>query len=84
MKRRILVIDDDPSICELLKLELEERDFEVVTENTAEAALRTLGAEDFGVVISDINMRGMTGVELCERAVALRADTPVVVMTVEG
>jgi two-component system response regulator HydG len=81
MERRILVIDDDASMCELLKLELEGRQYQVVTETSPEAALRTLGTEDFGVVITDINMRGMSGVELCARVVALRENTPVIVMT---
>ncbi len=81
MKHRILVIDDDSSMCELLKLELESRDYEVVTETSPEAALRTLSTEDFGLVISDINMRGMSGVDLCRRVVVLREEMPVIVMT---
>lgn len=81
MERRILVIDDDTSMCELLKLELESRNFTVVTETSPEAALQTIGTTEFDVVVSDINMRGMNGVELCRRVVALREELPVIVMT---
>jgi DNA-binding NtrC family response regulator len=81
VNRRILVIDDDPSMLETLRAELEHRQFEVVTQVSAEAALQRLGEEPFGAVLSDINMSGMSGVDLCRRAVALREDTPVIVMT---
>ena len=81
MERRILLIDDDATTCELMKLELASREYDVVTLTSADAALRQLAAEDFGVVITDINMRGMTGVDLCRQVVALRQETPVIVMT---
>jgi DNA-binding NtrC family response regulator len=79
--RRVLVIDDDPSMLELLRAELELRQFEVATETSPEAALRVLGERDFDAVLSDISMRGMSGVDLCREAVTLREDTPVIVMT---
>jgi DNA-binding NtrC family response regulator len=81
VQRRLLVIDDDPTVCELLDLDLSRRKYSVVTHTSPEAALEQLATEDFGVVISDINMGGITGVELCRRVVALREDTPVIVMT---
>ncbi|MDP9001567.1 MAG: sigma-54 dependent transcriptional regulator [Myxococcota bacterium] len=81
MERRVLIIDDDQSMLELLSAELEQRQYEVVTHMTPEAALRQLADQDFGVVLSDINMRGMSGVDLCREVVTLREDTPVIVMT---
>ena len=81
MKRRILVIDDDATICELLHAELERREYEVVTKLSAEDAIRTLTSEDFDVVLADINMRGMGGVDLCREIASLREDVPVVLMT---
>jgi two-component system response regulator HydG len=81
MKRRILVIDDDATICELLHAELERREYEVVTKLSADDAVRTLTSEDFDVVLADINMRGMSGVDLCREIASLREDIPVVLMT---
>ncbi|HEY1696995.1 MAG TPA: sigma-54 dependent transcriptional regulator [Polyangiaceae bacterium] len=81
MTRRLLVIDDDPSMLDLLRVELGERGFDVVSKSSPEAALKTLTEEDFSVVLTDINMAGMTGVDLCREAVRLREDTPVIVMT---
>jgi DNA-binding NtrC family response regulator len=81
MDRRVLIIDDDPSMLELLRAELEQRGYEVVTETSPEAALRLLARSDFGVVLSDISMHGMSGVELCREVGTLREDTPVIVTT---
>jgi len=78
---RILIIDDDPSMLEMLRADLQHRRYEVVTHTSPEAALRQLADDDFGVVLSDISMRGMSGVDLCREVVALREDTPVIVMT---
>jgi two-component system response regulator HydG len=76
-----LIIDDDPSMLELLSVELQHRGYDVVTKSSPEGALRTLAEGDFGVVVSDISMRGMSGVDLCREVVTLRGDTPVIVMT---
>ena len=79
--RLILVIDDDASMLEMLRAELEHRHYNVVAHASPEAALRDLADRDFGVVVSDISMRGMSGVDLCREVVTLREDTPVIVMT---
>jgi DNA-binding NtrC family response regulator len=79
--RRVLIIDDDPSMLEMLRAELEHRSYQVVTQTSPEAALRELADGDFGVVLSDLTMRGMSGVDLCREVVLLREDTPVIVMT---
>jgi two-component system response regulator HydG len=81
LDRSVLIIDDDASMLEMLRLELEQRDYQVTTQASPEAALRQLSEADFGVVLSDISMRGMSGVDLCREVVALRKDTPVIVMT---
>jgi DNA-binding NtrC family response regulator len=81
VERRILIIDDDPSLLELLRGELEHRGYEVLAEESPEAALQALTAQDFGVVLSDISLRGMTGVDLCREVVTRREDTPVICMT---
>jgi DNA-binding NtrC family response regulator len=81
VEARILIIDDDPSVLEVLRADLERRHYEVVTNTSPEAAIRQLADHDFGVVLSDISMRGMSGVDLCREVVALREDTPFIVMT---
>jgi two-component system, NtrC family, response regulator AtoC len=84
MSGRILVVDDDQAMCELIASALGKRGFEVVWRTSADEAFALVQAEDFEVVISDLNMRGMSGIDLCERIVANRPDIPVVVVTAFG
>ena len=84
VNRSVLIIDDDRSMLDTLRAELERRSYEIVTHTSPEAALRELGERDFGVVLSDLNMRGMSGVDLCREVVLLREDTPVILMTAFG
>jgi len=79
--RRVLIIDDDPSLLALLRAELESRSYEITTRTSAEEGLQALAEQDFGVVLSDLTMQKMSGVELCREVVTLREDTPVIVIT---
>jgi DNA-binding NtrC family response regulator len=79
--RRVLIIDDDAGIVDLLCAELEPRSYEVVGLTSPEAALEELTDRDFGVVLTDLHMDRMSGVDLCRAVVLLREETPVVVMT---
>jgi DNA-binding NtrC family response regulator len=84
MRPRVLFVDDDRAMCELAVLALAQRGFEVVAETTGPAALALVGREDFEVVVTDLAMAGMNGLELCARIVASRADIPVIVVTAFG
>jgi two-component system response regulator HydG len=84
VERRVLIIDDDKSMCEVLQAELEKRGFGAVTATTPDEGVRKLNEDDFGIVLTDINMSGMSGVDLCRQIVESREDIPVVVMTAYG
>ena len=81
---RSLIVDDDQSMCDLLAVGLKKRDFEPVCVTSAAAAFEVLAAEDFDVVVTDVNMRGIGGIELCKHVVAHRPDVPVIVITAFG
>ncbi len=81
MERRILIIDDDRSMCEVLEVELRRRDYDVTSVNSPQDAIALFERDDFGVVVTDVNMSGMTGVELCKLLIARREDMPVIVVT---
>ncbi|HXX69664.1 MAG TPA: sigma-54 dependent transcriptional regulator [Polyangiaceae bacterium] len=81
MQRGILIIDDDRSMCDVLESELRRRDFDVTTATTPSEALAIFERGDFGLAITDVNMAGMSGVELCKQLVARREDMPVIVVT---
>src|SRR5262249_23611722 len=79
-----LVVDDDPAMCELVQSALERRGYDVTTTQNADQALHLLQDKDFDVVATDLNMKGMSGIDLCRKIVANREDTPVVVITAFG
>ncbi|HXN30911.1 MAG TPA: sigma-54 dependent transcriptional regulator, partial [Polyangiaceae bacterium] len=81
MERRILIIDDDRSMCEVLEVELRRREFDVTWVTSPHEALARFEREDFGLVITDVNMADMSGVELCRQLVGRREDMPVIVIT---
>ena len=84
MSGRILVADDDRSMCELLQAGLVRRGFEVTWRTDAAEALAVMSEGDFDAIVTDLNMPGTNGLELCERVTANRPDVPVVVITAFG
>src|SRR6185437_3367023 len=78
---RILIVDDERPILLTLAANLELDDFEVATAESGAAALELLARETFDLVLSDVRMPGMNGVELFRRIRQLRPDCPVVLMT---
>jgi two-component system response regulator HydG len=81
---RILIVDDDASLCELLAEGLGQHGFACQWVTSSLLALERVGREEFDVVVSDINLPGMTGIELCKRIAENRPDLPVVVITAFG
>ena len=84
MSRRVLVVEDDAAMRDLLGRNLQRRDFEVVTAPNGDEALTLMAASDFDVVVTDLNMPRLNGVQLCERITLSRPDIPVVVVTAFG
>ncbi|HEY3816865.1 MAG TPA: sigma-54 dependent transcriptional regulator [Polyangiaceae bacterium] len=81
MSTRILLVDDDAPLCDTLAVGLRKRGFEVSPRTSAAEAIQALESEDFDVLVTDLHMRGVGGIELCEHVVANRPDLPVVVLT---
>ncbi len=84
MNGRILAVDDERSMCEALQAGLAPHGFEVRWTTSGADALDTLVSTEFDVVLTDLNMKGLNGLELCERIVSNRPDMPVVVITAFG
>ena len=76
----ILVVDDDEvirdTLCELLSFE-----YSCQTADTAEEALAKLEAQSFDVVLTDISMPGLSGMELLGRVLKLYPGTPVIMIS---
>ncbi len=84
MPARVLVVEDDRNLCELLELGLGRRGFRVTWRLQAREAIELLEADDFDVVLADVNMPEIGGLELCRRVVEARRELPVVVITAFG
>jgi len=84
MTKRVLVVDDVREMCEMLAERLAPLGFEVIWRTAPAEALDVLAGADIDVVVTDINMAGMNGLELCERIAAAHPDVPVVVITAFG
>ncbi len=83
-KYRILVVDDDPAMVSFLGEVLEENGYEVVGAGSGVEALGALEVGDVGLVISDIEMPGMRGLELLKEIHARKPDQLVVLITAFG
>jgi two-component system response regulator HydG len=84
MKGKILVVDDDASMTELLSERLRRRQFEVTTAQSAAEARVAFDTAQPDVVVTDLNMPGQSGIQFCEWVVTNRADTPVILITAFG
>lgn len=78
---RMLLVDDEPGMRMTLAANFELEGFDVVAVENGEQALKVAGESDFDVVLTDIRMPGMSGVDLFEKLRPLRPHMPVVLMT---
>lgn len=78
---RALVVDDEPMVRHLLDRALTRTGFEVFEATDGGAALDLIGADEFDLVISDVEMPGIGGLELLQRVRLERPDLPVVLFS---
>ena len=79
--KTILVVDDDDAIRTLLQEELEEEGYKVLIATNARDALKMVAAEALDLVILDIRMPGMDGLEALPRILGLKEGLPVIMNT---
>lgn len=81
---RVLIVDDDQRIQHLLKAALEERQYAVAAVADAEGAVRAIAAAHYDVVLMDVCLPGMDGLEAIDEIRKLDHRTPIIVMTAHG
>jgi two-component system, OmpR family, KDP operon response regulator KdpE len=82
-RSRILVVDDETQISRVLKTTLNSQGYEVKTASNGEAGFDAIGDWLPDLLITDLSMPGMSGIELC-RAVRERSNIPIIVLSVRG
>ncbi len=80
---KILVVDDDKNICELLRLYLEKEGFTPVIANDGEAALTKYDVEKPDLLILDIMMPKLDGWQVC-REIRKKSEVPIIMLTAKG
>jgi two-component system nitrogen regulation response regulator GlnG len=80
-KQQVWVIDDDRSIRWVLEKALQKAGMSVVSFDSSSSALEALAREEPAVIVSDIRMPGIDGLELLERINSTSPDVPVIIMT---
>src|SRR5262245_44722597 len=83
MTDRILLIEDDPSLAEMVKSYLGEAGFRVSIAGRGEAGIAMSTREPFDSIILDLMLPDMDGLEVCRR-VRARAETPILMLTARG
>ena len=80
----ILVVDDDADMREMVHDMLKDRGHQVTTAGSGQEALKILGEEDHAVVLTDLRMKGMQGLELLAEIKRLHPEINVILMTAFG
>lgn len=81
---RVLIVDDDLEMCRLLSEVLQEEGFAVTTLGSSLEAFRMLRREEFDVMITDLKMKGLKGLDLLEEANKVAPLMPVIIITAFG
>ena len=77
----VLVLDDEEVVCERLKSHLEKSNFKVETFSESQAAINRLGEKDFDVVVTDLKMKGPTGLDVLQFVQSRVGRTQVILIT---
>ena len=84
MREKILLIEDDRQIGELLKDQVELLGYALVVETDGAAGLTCALAEPFVLVLLDLNLPSLGGMEICQRLKRSKPDLPVIMLTARG
>lgn len=81
MAGRALIIDDDKSTLELFEFQLRAEGYEVVSAATGKRGLKYAEADEFDVVLTDLNLPDINGIEMVKRSKAISPETEIIVVT---
>ncbi|WP_077866254.1 response regulator transcription factor [Clostridium saccharobutylicum] len=82
-KFKILVVDDEQNILDVVKAYLEKEDFEVITAMDGEMALNIFNEENINLIILDLMLPKITGEEVCKR-IRVSSSVPIIMLTAKA
>ena len=82
-REKILIVDDDRNICELLRLYLEKEGYETFLAHDGESAINVHDEMDVDLVLLDVMMPRVDGWEACRR-IRAKKETPIIMLTAKG
>ncbi|WP_299349030.1 response regulator, partial [uncultured Maritalea sp.] len=82
--KQVLLIDDEQAVRIAISQTLQLEDFDVTEFATAQGVIEQLSLDWSGVIVSDINLPGKSGLELVEDVKKIDAETPFILITVHG
>ncbi len=77
--KKILLVEDEKTLCLLYEEELTKEGYAVKAVYDADAALEELGKSSYDLIITDIRMPGKNGIELITQIMGLRKDIPIII-----
>ena len=83
-KERILVVDDDESLRRVLQVQLEQQGYSVTSAASAQQALSALQLRSYDLVVTDLKMPGLSGIELLKQMRSQYPETTVIILTAFG
>lgn len=83
MQYKILIVDDDANICELLRLYLEKDGFDTVVANDGEQAVEYASKYSPDLILLDIMLPKLDGWQVC-REIRKTSETPIIMLTAKG
>ncbi|PZR28806.1 MAG: DNA-binding response regulator [Citrobacter freundii] len=81
---KVLLIEDDPNIVELLKIHLADLDCEIASRSNGQEGLALAKERSFDLIILDIMLPGMNGMEICRRIRQRDRKTPILMLTAKS
>ena len=81
---RVLIVDDDLEMCELLALRIGSRGYQVLTEHSVQGALRAIGRESVDAILLDLRLGDGDGITVLDGVRKRMPDVPVIILTAHG
>lgn len=79
--RRVLIVEDESRLRDMLLRAVSEMEFTVTGVPTAEAALNLLQQDEFDIVLTDLNLPGLAGIQLCDKVRTNWPNTQLIILT---